>query len=798
MGQGRYADFPHHPGARALGVLLALTVLVTACTASDEPSRTPIPTGGTLRVGVLGGFGCPLTLCGSYAWDPQFSYMNLGYELGRCCLLRTLLSYNGQPTGQGGGVLRPDLAATLPEISPDGLTWRFRIREGIRYGPPLEDVEVTTPDLVRSIERALSPRPLALPEGWGEIQDTYLGAFLNLRGILQGGEAYAGGSADRISGLETPDPHTLVVHLAEPTGTLGAILAFPDMAPIPANPFDPQARFGIATGQGRYFGRYLAATGPYMVEGARELDYSKPPEGWLQPVGDGAATYTLVRNPSWIRATDQLRTAAPDRIVVSRVADGEDALDLLSSGALDLIWDWSPTGDELERARSLPGVVVETSAGDDIRFLGMNVAIPPFDDVHVRRAINYAIDRPAIGRLFADVGEFNGRVLTHVGLDSQENNLLLNFDPFGAREGPDLDEARAEMAASAYDTDGDGSCDAPACSGIELLAPANDESALNGPARARAAEEIADQLRSIGLGIRPTILPNERFASLYGRPEEHIAMRLDAWFKDASSGATWFPPLFGGSSLNVTGFFNSDYVVGASPRELDRWGYEVTDVPSVDDRIGTCLGQAFEAQLQCWAELDRHLTEDVVPWVPLLEGTHLTVVSTRLRRFSVDQSAAEPVAALEQILLSPGEPPSASPSPQPGTYPDIPAGIYRATISPQDLRRAGFPMRDEDGVLNETGTFTMVMGEGVWYAVQRADHAIDSPVSFAGSYTGSGDIVRFRGEADKFNRILLPPMHWTFDGTALHLRMERCPFQDRVFCAVLEAHYSSEPWQKIG
>ena len=481
-----------------------------------------------------------------------------------------------------------------------------------------------------------------------------------------------------------------------------------------------------------------------MVEGAGDLDYTKPPQEWQQPVGDGAATYTLVRNPSWSRRTDPFRTAAPDRIVVSRVANGEHALDLVSTGALDLIWDWSPTGEELERARTLPGVEIASSAGDHIRFLGMNLAVPPLDDVHVRRAINLAIDRPAIGRLFADVGAFNGRVLTHVGLDSQENNLLLNFDPFGAREGPDLEAARVEMAASAYDTDGDGSCDAPACSGLELLAPATDQFGANGPARARAAEEIADQLRAIGLDIRPRILPDERFASFYGRPEEHVAMRMDAWFKDASSGSTWFPPLFGGSSLAVTGFSTSESLVGASPRELERWDYEVTEVPSVDDRLETCLGQAFEAQLQCWAELDRHLTEDIVPWVPLLEGTHLTVVSTRLRRFSVDQSAAEPVAALEQIVVPPGEPPAASPSPEPGTYPDIPAGIYRTTISPADLRRAGFPMGDQGGVLNETGTFTMALGGGVWYALQRADHAIDSPTSFAGSYTGSGDVVRFR------------------------------------------------------
>lgn len=775
---------------RPTASLLAFVISLASCTWNDPVPTADVERGGTLRVGIIDTANCPLTLCGSYVWDPQVSYSNIDYELGRCCLLRSLLSYNGRSTGEGGSVLRPDLAQALPDISPDGLTWTFRLRPGVHYGPPLQDVTVTSQDFIRSIERALGPRPVVLIEDFGEIHDYYLGEFLNLGGIVEGGEAYVEGSVDRISGLEAPDPLTLIVHLTEPTGTLGAILAFPDMAPIPANPFDPTARFGIATDQGRYFGRYLAATGPYMVEGAEDLDYSTPPEEWQQPVGDGGATYTLVRNPSWTQRSDPLRAAGPDRIVISRVASERDALDLISTGALDLIWDWSPSPDDVERARTLPGVSIETSAGDNVRFLGMNVAIPPLDDVHVRRAIAYAVDRPSIDELFASAGDLEGRVSTHVGLDSEENNLLLNFDPFGARDGPDLDAARREMAASAYDRDHDGACDEVVCSGIRLVAPDYD------PARVRAAALIAKQLRVIGLEVQPRVLDEESFRFSYGHPEEHVAMRLDAWYKDATTGATWFPPLFGSSSLAVTGFTQSDYLVGANPKELERWGYEVRIVPNVDEEIMTCLGLVFEAQLQCWAELDRHLTEDIVPWVPLLEGTHVTIVSTRLRRFSVDQSAAEPIAALDQIIVPPGPPPATSPSPQPGAFPEIPAGIYRVTVSPADLRRFGFTENQQE-VWNTTGTFTMVLGDGVWYSTQRADHPISGAVSQAGTYAGTGDVVRFRIEANEFYAVLLPPMRWTVEGTELRFRMETCGL-DPFDCANLKAHFTAHPWEMIG
>ena len=785
---------------RAIAILAVFAALVGGCTGTDENPTPPIPPGGTLRVGVLGTFGqCPMTICAPYASDPQVSYWNLGYELGRCCLLRSLLSFNGRPTAGGGAVPRPDLAAELPEISPDGLTWTFHIRRGIRYGPPLQDVTVTAADFVRSIERLIGPRPVTLPqEIWGDIQDFYLGTYLNLAGILEGGEEYGNGSTEHISGLETPDDHTLIAHLTEPTGTLGALLSFPDTAPIPANPFAPDARFGIATDQGRYFMRYLAATGPYMVEGADQLDYSKPPEEWQQPVGDGAATYTLVRNPSWSPASDPLRTAALDRIVISRIANNEDALELVSRGALDLVWDWAPTPEQVAKARSTPGVTVNAASGDNVRIIGMNVAVPPLDDVHVRRAIAFAVDRPAVAEVFASVGGLGGRVMTHVGLDSQENNLLLNFDPFDSRDGPDLDAARREMAESRYDRDHDGLCDAAVCSGIELLSPADDQGGANGLARARAAKLVARQLESIGLGIRPKLLAGpEAFGSLYGRPEAHIAMRMDAWFKDTSNGAIWFPPLFGGSSLSVTGVPQSDYLIGASPKDLERWGYDVREVPSVDAAMTTCLGLAFEAQLQCWAELDRHLTEDIVPWVPLLETSRYTLLSDRVAGFSVDQSSAEPVAALDQIVVT-GEAPVASPAPQPEAFPDIPSGIYRTSVTAASLRRAGFPMGAREDVLNETGTFTMVIGDGVWFVTQRADHPISGSISLVGTYQGAGETIRFREIADSFEGNLLPPMHWSFDGSRLRLTMGRCDLGDPAWCAAVRAHYTGQPWEKIG
>ncbi len=86
------------------------------------------------------------------------AFEQTSFELFRCCLLRTLMSYNGQPTSEGGAELRPDLADGLPEVSPDGLTWTFRLKPGIRYAPPFADREIVAVRLRASPRAGLRTR----------------------------------------------------------------------------------------------------------------------------------------------------------------------------------------------------------------------------------------------------------------------------------------------------------------------------------------------------------------------------------------------------------------------------------------------------------------------------------------------------------------------------------------------------------------------------------------------------------------------------------------------------------------
>src|SRR5205814_5765384 len=105
---------------------VALALVAAGCTGGSHPipkpspipSGSPVPRGGILRI-VVPSFPASALQQGS-GLDPQKAYFSDSWELFRCCLLRTLLSYNGRPTSEGGALLRPDLAAALPTVSGDG------------------------------------------------------------------------------------------------------------------------------------------------------------------------------------------------------------------------------------------------------------------------------------------------------------------------------------------------------------------------------------------------------------------------------------------------------------------------------------------------------------------------------------------------------------------------------------------------------------------------------------------------------------------------------------------------------
>jgi peptide/nickel transport system substrate-binding protein len=584
-------------------------------TAADEGAH-----GGTLRVGLVNLADNEAEQTSPdgqahYALDPQAEYWSATWELFRCCLLRTLLSYNGTPTAEGGAELRPDLATELPTVSADGLTWTFRLRPGLRYAPPYDETEIVAADVIRAVERTLLPANPSYAEAQGR---STIGAYAHYyMSVIEGGDAFAASEADSISGLEAPDDYTLVVHLTEPAGDLGHRFSLPATAPIPP---------GAAEGHDDGYGPFLVASGPYMLESY-----------------DPGSALKLIRNPSWTASTDLLRAAYADRIELTLAADVETAYAEVENGGLDVVLDQPAPAAIADRYRADPALAPRLIVipSDRLVSAAMNLAQPPFDDVHVRRAASLAVDKAAIVESFGPGG---ARIATHAAPDSLEGNLLLDYDPFatpGYRG--DISAAREEMAASRYDTDGDGRCDGPACSSIRAIAID-----FPGYVPAEVFTLLKRDLAQIGLELEVETPPaHEFFTSLADQTERH-ALHLDfGWEKDFPNGSGWFSPALDGDDPP-----SNPSLVGAEAEQLADWGYPVTSVPSVDDEIATCVGLTGGAQDQCWATLDQTVMEQIVPWITYAAPNHTRTISDRVESISIDQLTTLP--SLDRIALKEG------------------------------------------------------------------------------------------------------------------------------------------------
>jgi peptide/nickel transport system substrate-binding protein len=767
-------------------------VVVASCTSTggSRPTRAVEGAGGTLRVGLLGHGAvsgwCPMLMCGM-TYDPQSTSFPDVFELNRCCFVRTLLTYNGGSVADGGTVVRPDLATSLPTVSADGLTWTFRLRSDVHYAPPFADTEIVAADFIRSFERAFSPASVAVP--WadgGTIGGYWIDTYL--ADVIAGGAAFTAGDAEHITGLEAPDPHTLVVHLTRPTGDLPNRLAIPSLGPIPANPARPEDPFGVAQGHDFDYGDVIVSSGPYMFEGSEDLSFEPPPADQQPATGNGAAMATLVRNPSWSPANDPVRSPRPDRIEFYLVRSAEDAEELTRSGAVDVVMNWAANPQTMSRWLEDPALRtrVQMSPADGMRFLFVNLAIPPFDDVHVRRAMNLAVDREAVARALEE-GEMAQaqEPFTHLALDSYEDNLLLSYVPPGVTPSGNVPAARDEMRLSAYDQDEDGRCDAELCSSIRLLAHRRTPWAVD------AARVVAASLGEIGIDARVDPLGDDAFFAAYGDPSAHVPLQFDNWYKDYPNASTSFPELLDGENVGTT----NRSMIGASPAQLRRYGYDVTSVPSVDDRIDACDVLLYKAQTRCWAELDQYLTEQVVPWVPLTQVVHGWLFSARVGDVSIDASTGIPLPAIERISID-GAPSAAAPPIPPVSSPaPIPDGVYRTEVTIDDIVAAG-GFEDD---LESVGTFTITLRDGrfVWH--QRGPNPIFDPIG-VGRYEGSSTDVTFRVDAPVYNAVELSELTWRMDGDAIVFSLDRCTgpaADDRGFCGAQTALFTAQPWVRV-
>jgi len=90
------------------------------------------------------------------SFDPTGEYLAEAFGIYTNLLVRTLVGYN-HVAGAPGNVVVPDLATNTGDITNGGKTYTFHLKDGIKFGPPLNRA-ITSKDILFAFQRIGTPR----------------------------------------------------------------------------------------------------------------------------------------------------------------------------------------------------------------------------------------------------------------------------------------------------------------------------------------------------------------------------------------------------------------------------------------------------------------------------------------------------------------------------------------------------------------------------------------------------------------------------------------------------------------
>jgi peptide/nickel transport system substrate-binding protein len=293
--------------------------------------------------------------------DPGLAYTVQGWSIMLPTYLG-LLTYKLEG-GPEGATLIPALAEDLPEVSDDGLNYKFTLREGLKYS---DGKTVKASDFKATIKR------LYLVDSPG------VGFFTG----IQGAEQFAETKKGDIPGIVTNDSaRTIEIKLTKPQGDFSHVLATMFASVVPAGtPNKDQSTVGIPS------------TGPYMIQ-----NYTPN------------RSVTLVRNPQW-QGIEDIPDGNPDKMTFDVIEDDSAALQSVIDGTNDYNFHPIPV-DRLGEVQNNYGEQLKLYTPANTYYYFVNTRLAPFNKKEVRQALSYAVDRQAVVRLYGGLATPTENVL---------------------------------------------------------------------------------------------------------------------------------------------------------------------------------------------------------------------------------------------------------------------------------------------------------------------------------------------------------------------------------------------------
>jgi len=456
--------------------------------------------------------------------DPHFAYDTL--STAACRLL-----YDGLLDYDYEGHLIPSLAAALPEVSDGGRVFRFTLRDGIKFH---NGREITAEDISWSLHRLLSER-IGSP-GYPFYKS------------IDGAPAYHAGQAARIEGIVVLDERTIEFRLDEADQTFLNALAMPFAYPLAREHVehleDTEGRDAV--------GRHPVGAGPFVFsrwERGVQVEFTRFEEYWAPQ-------------------------ARPDRIIFLENISGDVASARFRNGDLDVVYRPNKVNRLFLRQSEAWAPYLAEAPSASVFALGLNCELPPFDNVHVRRAVAHAIDRSKLERL--DPGQV-------IAATQILPPMIAPYDPaLPSRQVFDLDRAREEMRLAGFP---DGLKEP-----ITLW--------VRGESEVRVAQLFQQDLKAIGIEIELKMVSFATYLKETGRPRVAQAA-FTGWHQDFPDPSNFMDILFHSRSIHPENSENRSFYRN----------------PELDALLDRARPEAnHEIRLALYAKANAILAEDA-PWV---------------------------------------------------------------------------------------------------------------------------------------------------------------------------------------
>lgn len=400
-------------------------------------------------------------------------------------------------------------AASAWTVSPDGRTYEFTLRSGLRWsnGDPL-----TAEDYVFALQRLVDP---ATASPYAQIVDMLEGA----------GDITAGKREPRTLGVESPEANRIVMRLRAPAPYLPGLLAHPSTFPVHRPSLER-------------FGREFTRPGNSVSNGAFVL------EGWS--IGSHV---TASRNRYyWNDANNRI-----DAVKFHHIADQAAELRRYRAGELDITY--VVPGAQFQWVRENLPDELHVSPQLSTYYYGYNLSKPPFkDNAPLRRALSMAIDRERLTQLVTGRGELPAYGWVPQGVD-QYSSQSPDWAQLGSEER--VAEARRLYAQAGY------SERKPLRTEIRYNA---DES------HTRIALAIQAMWKE-HLGVEATLVGEEFKVLLQNINQADVTQVFrSSWIADYNDAYTFAQYLKSDFGLNLPRYRNTEYdrLVNQAAAEVDR------------------------------------------------------------------------------------------------------------------------------------------------------------------------------------------------------------------------------------